>query len=156
MRGGGGARSRREQRGHWPAGVPPEPDFSRLDSSPWLHGPNQESADQMRALCDEDPEEEAQVCDCRVQDFLQDMDEAEQWECRHPEARYADIEIPDTLLNKAYQRRRAVNKRAHKWAQPGWQKKLQAKYARLRKTQGASYKEGLLPRHPPPPKARSL
>ena len=151
------ARARREQRGHWPDGVPPEPDYSRLDASPWLHGPNQERQDQMRALLDEDPEEEATVFDCRVQDFVQDMDPAEAWERRHPDARYADIEIPYPLLNKAFQRRRALNKqgaRKHKWAQPGWRKKLQAKYVQLRKTQGASYKEGLLPRHPP--KARSL
>ena len=49
---------------------------------------------------------------------------------------------------KAFRLQRSHGKRCsqkHKWAQPGWQAKLQAKYSKLRKTQGSSYKEGLLP-----------
>ena len=49
---------------------------------------------------------------------------------------------------KAFRKHRGKGKRCsqkHKWAQPGWQGKLEAKYSQLRKTQGSSYKEGLLP-----------
>ena len=72
------ARARRNKRGKWKDGVPPEPDYSSLDSSPWLHGPNQEVMDQMRALED--------------QEFVQDLDEEEAWNCRHPDAKYV---VPD-------------------------------------------------------------
>ena len=72
------ASARRKQRGKWENGVPPEPDYSRLDASPWLHGPNQEVMDQMRALED--------------QEFVQDLDKEEAWNCRHPDAKYV---VPD-------------------------------------------------------------
>ena len=110
------ARARRAQGGQWKNGVPPEPDYSRLDASPWLHGPNQEVMDQMRALED--------------QEFVQDLDKEEAWNCRHPDAKYVDIDIPDHLLAKALRMNRGRGKRCsqkHKWAQPGWQAKLQAK-----------------------------
>ena len=145
------ARARREQRGHWPDGVPPEPDYSRLDASPWLHGPNQERQDQMRALMDEEQEGQTSVLDCRVEEFVQDLDDQEAMNCRVPDARYVDIDIPDALMAKAFQNnsRRSSLSSKHKWAQQGWQRKLQAKFTQLRKTHGSSYKEGLLPRHPP-------
>ena len=148
------ARARRAQGGQWKNGVPPEPDYSRLDASPWLHGPNQERMDQMRALEDEAPGTEPLLLDCRVQDFVQDLDETEAWNCRHPDAKYVDIDIPDHLLAKAFQTRRAKGKRCsekHHWARPGWQGKLQAKYSQLRKAQGDSYKQGFLPKHAPLP-----
>ena len=71
------AKARRDSRDQWVKDVPPAPDYSRLDGSPWLHGPNQERADQMRALEDEAPEEEPLALDCRVQDLLQDLTEEE-------------------------------------------------------------------------------
>ena len=147
------AKARRDSRDQWVKDVPPAPDYSRLDGSPWLHGPNQERADQMRALEDEAPEEEPLALDCRVQDLLQDLTEEEAWNCRHPDARYVDIDIPDALFAKATQRKRKTSRKCnkqHKWAQEGWQVKLQEKYTKLRKAQGDSYKQELLPRHAPP------
>ena len=91
----------------------------------------------MRALEDQASGEESVLLDCRVQEFVQDLDEEEAWNCRHPDAKYVDIDVPDHLLVKAFRKRRSHGKRCsqkHKWAQPGWQGKLEAKYSQLRKT----------------------
>ena len=36
------ARAMRTNRGRWVDGKPPEPNYSKLDEGPWLHGPSLE------------------------------------------------------------------------------------------------------------------
>ena len=108
------SRARLLKRHQWKDGVPPEPDYSRLDDQAWLHGPHQEKMQQL-ALEDEDPAgTEELVLDCRVEEFFQDLTEEEKWLARNPDARLWDIDIPDNLMRKASSKLRQHDSRKKK------------------------------------------
>ena len=141
------ARSRRTNRGRWVDGKPPEPDYSKLQCGPWLHGPSIELGG-LLALEDKPEHEAGPVLDCRIEEFFQDMTEEEKYAARAADARMADIYVPDVLMNKARKLKKRHNKGKschHKWAQENWRGKLHDKYSKLKRKHGDDYKNQFIP-----------
>ena len=104
------AQTRRNQSATWKDGVPPEPDYTPLDSSPWLHGPATERGP---LPIEDQPETEASpVCiPLALQEVAESLTHEELYEVRVADQRLLDIDVPDLIFHKAVARRSSHNKK---------------------------------------------
>ena len=75
------AQTRRDQSATWKNGVPPEPSYTPLDSSPWPHGPETERGP--LPIEDQPEDEDSAVCiPLELQEFAQCLTKEELYEVR--------------------------------------------------------------------------
>ena len=113
----------------WQNGVSPQPDYSALDSSPWLHGPGTERGP--LPIEDQPEDEEPPVClPLELQSFAQDLTSEELFAARTADQRLYDISVPDVIWQKAVARSKIEGKNCRiqghgqKWRNPLYRKKL--------------------------------
>ena len=147
------------QHTEWREGVPPEPDYSPLDASPWLHGPGAERGP--LPIEDQPADEESPVCiPLDLQEFAQCLTKEELHEVRSPDQRLLEIEVPDILWHKAVARKKSMKgpRKSHapgqKWRAPSFKRKLQERWCQQRKVLGDAYKDHLIPQRSKPKGAR--
>ena len=144
------AQTRRDQKAFWNHGVPPVPDYTPLDSSPWLHGPETERGP--LPIEDQPEHEDSPVCiPLQLQAVADSLTAEELFEIRSPDQRILEIDVPDILWHKAASRKKQYGKVTRRygpgqqWRHPAYKKRLQERWRQQRKQLGEAYQDLLIP-----------